>query len=214
MNKLHKLIVIITCITLLVNMILLLIAHFVPKRIKENLAVGKPFYFVDPTQYWCGIEDFLVCGEKLYVFYASKSILCCYDLNGEYQHSYAFSMPQKGKANLYSKSGVLYLESTEHSFYLFKDGIFVDYLEPNVSGLAEFRSSLHDATEENPATVNSNYKLRGASIWRTDSGFEKEILHRAGWLSIFQGNGNFQIAIHFLCLCVLIVIVLLKRKIR
>ena len=146
----------------------------------------------------------------MYVLFESKKVLNCYSLDGQYLHSYSFDMRKNGQSHLYVKGGHLYLESREHFFYRFKNGIFVDVHVPASSQIYTLRAELAAGSHSHRITNGEYMELRGASIWRTGESVHEEIIHRPLWLLIFQGN----IQIYIFLLCMLSIVFLNFRYVK
>ena len=207
--KYSKVIVIVLCIVFLSNLLLFCNARFVPYTFKGSVAKGKPFYFEDTPGYWSELTDFAVCDGYLYVLYELKSVLCCYGLDGTYLHSYGLSMSKKGQAHLYVKDNTLYLESREHGFYTFEEGMFRGYFELNVTEYYSYKEELKASSAGYHESDGKQYVLKGASLWMVEGDHTQEIIHRPGWLTVFQGARQF--IVHMLCLILLFAFVIYKR---
>lgn len=186
-------------IIFIVNILLCANTLLLPPKLKGKANVGNPYYFVDKTDHWCGISDYAVCGNNLFILYEPKGVLACYDLNGNYSHSYLIYTKPSGKGQLFVDNQHLYLESREHYLYTFEDGEYISCYKPSSEQLQQFHNKLDDV-KKHQAEDGGQYELHGASIWRVDGEISTEIIHRMGWLTIFQ-DGN-QLLIHFACLII------------
>lgn len=176
----------------ILNIVLLINKIQPPWPVRGKVETGKPVYFVDTPDYWSDIADCVACDGVLYVLFDSKSVLACFDLDGNYLHSYALKQSNNGMANLYVDGDTLYLESRGHSFYTFNGGEFTEFSAPDMQQVSRIRKELKEST----AQSGQQYKLRGTSVWKDDGVTSQEVIHRPGWLIVFQGG--YQILIHII----------------
>lgn len=208
--KISNAITIFLCAVIVLNAGLFFAAHSVPFSVREKANKNEPYLFHHESILWGGLSDFAVCGDYMYVLFESKKVLNCYSLDGQYLHSYSFDMRKNGQSHLYVKGGHLYLESREHFFYRFKNGIFVDVHVPASSQIYTLRAKLAAGSHSHRITNGEYMELRGASIWRTGESVHEEIIHRPLWLLIFQGN----IQIYIFLLCMLSIVFLNFRYVK
>ena len=201
LDKLIRVLTVFICVVLLLNIVLFINAHRTPVRVSGKATTETPYFFLDSRNYWSEITDILACGDQLYVMYDSKKILTCYDRDGNYLHSYLFSMANNGQTHLYSVKDTLYVETREHNFYSFEEGVFVNFYSQNSSQAYELSNVLSELENDHQTDRHEHYELRNASVWRVSKSEQREVLHRSGWLVIFQGANQF--IIYALCLLTL-----------
>lgn len=205
LDILIRVLTVFVCVVLLLNVMLFINAHRSPASVSGKATTETPYFFLDSRNYWSEITDILACGDHLYVMYDSKKILTCYDREGNYLHSYLFSMSNNGQTHLYSVKDTLFVETREHNFYSFEEGLFVNFYSQNSSQTSsqtyELSVVLSELENDHQTDHDEYYELRNASIWRVSKSEQREVLHRSGWLIIFQGANQF--TIYALCLLAL-----------
>ena len=203
-DKVIKTLTVIICVIFVLNIVLFINAHYLPASISNKAAEGMPYYFQDSQKYWSEITDVLACGDYIYVMYDSKEVLTCYDMDGNYLHSYAFDMIKNGRTHCYSMNGLLFVETKGHDLYIFDNGQFASYYPWDSGQVAALRPIESDSPNTHPENQSVRYELRKASVWRVGDGKQTEVLHRSAWLMIFQGP--MQIIIHIMCLLSLVLL--------
>jgi len=196
--KVTKILIGIVCVVFALNIVLFYNAHHLPFSVSNKVTEGMPYHFLDSRKYWSEITDVLACGDYLYVMYDSKKVLTCYDLDGNYSHSFAFSMAKNGRTELYSINGLLYVVTKGNDLYIFDNGQFISYCPLVSRQVVALRATKSDMWDEQPENRIAHYELQNASVWRIADGEKIEVLHRSDWLMLFQGPT--QIVIHGLCL--------------
>ena len=187
----------------------LLLALFVsntqPAYLRKNVAEGELYCFHKNSLYCTELSDYCVLGPYIYVLYGDKGILNIYDLEGSYQHSYAF-YKTKGESTLRVDQTHVYLFDQQYNYYIFTDGKwsgFVRYQNYDTY-LADF--SAFQSTEKYRQTSDYVYRLKNASIYRqeVDNKFVP-IIKRPLLFALFQGNTLFVLyAVLFIILFLLI----------
>jgi len=182
-------VVMVACFIL--NLALFFVSITVPPLLSDRAQKGNPYCFVDDRLCWSRITDVAVCGKNLYLLYDDKSILVCYDLDGNYQHSYLFSWGKRGKSQLHVEDSYVFLETREKDFYSFADGELIRYYDRknDAEQIEKLRDLLQASGSQSLSSAEEIFELRGASVWKQRAdGSAVEIIHRPVWFCVFQGN--------------------------
>lgn len=209
--KIYKILAILACIILIVNWLFLMNSFRQPFSVRGKAAEGKPYYFEDARTYWSEVGDVAACGDYIFLMYDNLKILSCYDLSGNYLHSYSVEMMDNGTPHLYVKEDLLYLETKGHDFYTFEDGRFADFCEhnsPEADYLYEYLSVFDRWKTDN---MENSYNVRGASVWYMDGDTEVKVIQRPRWLTYFQFGGIIHCVIHMICLGILVLLHLMWK---
>ncbi len=180
--------VLLVCFVL--NIVTFVISTTIPFSLWGKSGKGIPFYFYDPKQHWSQITDIAVCGDYLYLLYDTKSIVQCYDTDGNYQCSYRFAFPQNGTTELLTVGGNLYVKSSDQDLYEFSGLSFVRYYnrKTNKSEIEHIRNNAK-LEESKGSSNNGQYELRGVSVWFVnEDGIAEMIVHRSALLGLFQAR--------------------------
>lgn len=197
-NVFWVLIAILICI-IIVCFILGGISQSPPTQINDAATDKDPYFFEAGPVRWGEITDFAVCSNKLYILYGNKSVLDCYTLGGQYEHSYFVELGEKGSSSLFVKDDTLYLKSNGLTFYTFREGKYEMSYEISAAQLYSEIENLNGSKRE---ANGVEYELRGPSIWRIDHGKSELIVHRPAYLAAFQGYGILLFgSIAFILLC-------------
>lgn len=173
------------------NFILLVVEPHVSSSLRGKAEDEKPYYFENNAQYWGDLSDYAVCGDCLYMLYDMKNILKCYDLYGNYMHSFYLTDFKNGEASLLRVGDLLYLVSKKHDLLQFSNGIFQRFLDSDadrdeILSITEMQSTI---TEKRTSGDGSTFTMKGASIWKTDAdGNQICIVYRPRFFLIFQGD--------------------------
>lgn len=183
--KVFKILTIILCLILISNAILACVYSGTPLGIRTKGRKGQPYLFIDSGKYLGEITDVKACNNYLYVLYEAKSILACYDLDGNYQHSYYIDKEKNGQAEMYVLDDTLYLHARGHDFYLFNNGKFSQYFPYN-SDEAEQLFDHFYLTEQTTESQKNEYFIHNGSVWKTTANVKTEIIHRPLWMVLFS----------------------------
>ena len=198
MCKTYLILILLLCV-IVASFLLGAISHIPPMTIKGSVIQERPYRFYDPSVRWGEIRDFTVCEDILYVLFDSKEVLDCYSLDGTYLHSYYIELGRKGKAELFVCDSMLYLKSKGFAFYTFRDGIFVESYEVSPT---ELYAEITRLSGNKGDVGEGTYMLRGSSIYKNMQGTVEKIVHRPGWMVIFQGSYIMLIgSVSFVLLC-------------
>ena len=163
--------------------------RYVPANIIEKAIEGAPYLFREEAPHWCGISRLAAKDGYLYLLHDDRKMLCIYDTEGNYQHSYCFAERENGSPSVFALDGTVYYQDRGHNYYTLENGIVTAY-EAASSELYRAMNQPQRQAEKLPASDgDAVYELRGASVWKfVADGTEVEIIHRPGWLVVFQGN--------------------------
>lgn len=202
MDKIHYVLMLLMICVIFCCFILGTVSHCVPISVNGKATIGQPYYFEDSSARWGEITDYAICDNIIYVLYEEKEILDCYSTDGTYLHSYSLVLGEKGKSVLYTTNDVLNLKDRGSTFYTFNKGFFADTYEISTAKLS---SHIELLTGLQQSTTDGEYVLRGASLWQIEDGISKEIVHRPGWMALFQGNALLLVGpICFIALCAIL----------
>lgn len=207
----HRVMIILIAILFILNVALFVISHAVPIFVDGKASKERPLRFQDNKMYWSRVCDYAVCGENIYFLYDSKKVLVCFDLDGNYLHSYLLDMPSKGHAELHTANNTLYVESTDHHLYAFPNAKFSRFLdrEADSDQIQQIRQA--SAGDTQGKELGESYEFRNTSLWRVEqNGSATKVVHRSPWLAVFQNDIIFLI-IHAFCI---VCFVFLWRKIN
>lgn len=132
-------------------------------------------------------------------------MLCVYNTEGNYQHSYCFAERENGSPSVFVLDETVYYQDRAHNYYTMEKGFIASYAEASTELFRAMNQPQRQAEKLPVSDGNAIYELRGTSVWKyTTDGTEAEIIHRPGWLVIFQGNRLMYISgVAFLSLFVL-----------
>ena len=187
------------------------VERYVPATIRDWAKSGEPFLFYQEPDHWSGINALAANGEYLYVLHEDRGILCVFDLQGNYLHSYFFSERENGRSSVFTLDGKVYYQDRTHNYYTLEDGVVTDFAESSTDLFRRMNQPQRQA-ELAPVTVqDAVFEIRGASVWKhMADGTEVEIIHRPGWLAIFQGNTLMYI--YAACFLIVWIMGALKKK--
>lgn len=191
------------CIVVITNTLLFLCSHSLPYG--ERVSAENPYLFINSPKYWSPITDIKVSEDYLYILYDNKCTLACYDLDGNYQHSYVFKMSKNGRSQMFIVDDILYIQAKGYDYYLLKNGHFFQHFAYD----SPEAQAIEDMLQDHHRTDN-NYYMRGSSVWKVTTDGAKEIIHRPQWLVLI--NDNVQIAVYFLSLVTLVLLYFLYWK--
>ena len=207
--KVFKLLTIILCLILISNALLACVYSSAPLGIRTKGRKGQPYLFIDSGKYLGEITDIRACGKYLYILYEAKSILVCYDLDGNDQHSYYIDKDKKGQAKIHVLDDTLYLHARGHDFYLFNNGKFSQYFSYNSDEAKQLFDYFY-STEPTIESQGNEYFLHKASVWKVTEKGKTEIIHRPLWMVLISspvlwGTG-------FTCFILLILLKFLENR--
>ena len=208
MRKFGKYISIAVLLVICIMMwLLVFVGNYVPAQIRNQAAEGEPYQFMDSSELPGGIDAIAACDNYLYLLDDGKAILRVYDLDGEYLHSYCFPKYQKGMGSVFTYQDKVYFKDKSNNFYTLENGKVTSFEKHTEEMMNAKRES------ENTPVVSGDavFKIQGASVWKImKDGTQTEIIHRPGWMAVYQGNTFMYIfGVGFLCVWVLFV---LKKK--
>ena len=207
--KVFKLLKIILCLILFANTVLAHVSSSTPFGIGSKATKGLPHLFTDSGKYLGEITDVKACSNYLYVLYEAKSVLVCYDLDGNYQHSYYIDKEKNGQAEMHVLDDTLYLHARGHDFYLFNNGKFSQYFPYNSDEAKQLFDYFY-LTEQTIESQKNEYFMHNGSVWKTTATGKTEIMHRPLWMVLFSpfvlwGTG-------FTCFILLILLKFLESR--
>ena len=211
MKKWTKYAIVSLCLLLALTWGLVFAERYVPNQIKEKALEGEPYLFYEESKHWCGISRMAAKDGFLYLLHDDRKMLCIYDTEGNYQHSYCFAECENGRPSVFVLNGIVHYQDRGQNYYTLENGIVTNY-EAASSELYRAMTQPQRQAEKLPVSDgDAVYELRGASVWKCSAdGTEVEIIHRPGWLVVFQGNCFMYLS----CAAVLslFVLVILKQK--
>ncbi len=199
-------------ILFLAHILLLFITQHTPQSLQKETQLGRSYRFKIDEEYFGEITDYAICDNILYVLYEAKAVLKCYDLSGVYICSYCFYAHQNGYIELKFTGEDLYLKDRNNNYYLLNSDRVVRFLckEQNKDEIMTLEKSFVSDSQKRTDMQGNTYKLKGASIWKTDPyGNQTQVIHRP-WILQFISLKYFAIS-HFICM-ILLAISLLYEK--
>lgn len=189
MKKYAKYIIILMVLVLVFSWGLVFAERYLPADIRDRAQEGEPYLFKDDSTHRCGISRMAVKDGYLYLLHDDRKMLCVYDTEGNYQHSYCFAERENGSPSVFTLDGTVYYQDRAHNYYTLENGFVVSCEEASTELFRAMNQPQRQAEKLPVSDGNAIYELRGASVWKyTADGTEEEIIHRPGWLVIFQGN--------------------------
>ncbi len=183
-----------------------------PQSLQKRTQLGKPYLFEKNQEYFGAITDYTICDNILYVLFDAKAVLKCYDLSGNYLCSYCFLAHQNGCAELQRTGKELYLKDRQNNYYQLSNGEVIRFLHwnQNADEIKLLQKSFVSDAQKRTDMQENTYKLKGASIWKTDPyGNQTQVIHRP-WILQFVSLKYLAIS-HFVCM-ILLAISLLYEK--
>lgn len=187
------------------------VERYVPASIRDQAKLGEPFLFYEEPNHWGGISRVAANGEYLYVLHDDRGILCVYDLQGNYLHSYCFAERENGRSSVFTLDGTVYYQDRTHNYYTLEGGIVTDFPESSTELFRKMNQPQRQAEQAPVTAQDAVFEIRGASVWKMlADGTEVEIIRRPGWLAIFQGNTLMYI--YGVCFLIVWIMGALKKK--
>ena len=169
---------------------------------------GKPFRFVEDRYYLCGITDYLVCKDKLYVLYEKRDVLKVYNITGEYQYSYCFPYFQNGRAELYSDGEIVVYEDREGDYYMFRPEARFDRFIEDEEKKTEIEERFLDNKSDKRTQNGDMYKITWTSIKKVSiDNQEAAVISWPFWMGIIVRDYTWYLAI------ILLVIIIVREMI-
>lgn len=189
MKKCAKYIIVLMLLIIAASWALVFAERYLPADIRDRAREGEPFLFRDDSTHRCGISRMAVKDGYLYLLHDDRKMLCVYDTEGNYQHSYCFAERENGSPSVFTLDETVFYQDRAHNYYTLENGLVVSYEEASTELFRTMNQRQRQAEKLPVSDGNAVYELRGSSVWKCFAdGVEVEIIHRPGWLIIFQGN--------------------------
>lgn len=186
-KKIMEYLKIFTTVIMAICVVLVFAMQHPPRSLQKKTQLGAMYLFERDTEYFGAVTDYATCDNILYVLYEAKSVLKCYDLSGNYLHSYCFLTCQNGRAELQRTNTELYLKDRENNYYQLSNGKMTRFLHRNQNAdeiKILQKSFVSDAQKRTDAKGNT-YTLLGAAIWKTDSQGNQVYVMQRPWILQF-----------------------------
>ena len=146
---------------------------------------GQPVQFEnDSVMLYSSIEQVVSDGKRVYVLYTSrKGIIQVFDPNGNYLYSWRIFPHINGAFKMAVSDNVLYVRDYHADIYVFKEGIFVEFLTDNAAD-AISKEVQYSTFEENTA----GYEIKNGAVWYVDGETKKCIVNRPVATEMYQNN--------------------------
>ena len=171
------------------------------------ISVARPLFIPFPSSqkelkrfeskrlYFGEIADYIVCKDKLYILYSYKSVLECFDLNGNYLFSYALKPRAAGNSHIFTDGSTVYLWDLYNNTFMISSEGNVEGFEKGQSYKQSIGENILRGGQERIADNGDQYELRWASIYKiTTEGEVIRVVRRPFWMAVFQRGRTILVA--------------------
>lgn len=179
---------------------------------KKELVLGVPQKdSTNSMHYFNTLTNCAITDKHIYILFDTNQELMCYDIHGNYLHSFYFKQFKNGGSDLHRKGNIVYLEDRRHNLYVFENAEFIQYLDVQslTPEVLNFESHYDLQRDQRKNCTGDLLYIKSGSIWISNGNNTKCILHRPVWTLLMH---HARPLIGFLICALIIVITNLALK--